>query len=179
MEVGFDTAGVEAFPGDVLTDLTTGATGIIDQVFLTSGTYGGGDGAGTFLIKKVVGSFNNNDTLQVAAVTVALVDGSPALGLRGLTAQTWVAGNTLQVMSEVDLGLEAPTGGGSDTYQDPALETDHPSGIVFVRADTLADALSIGTLTTGEQHGIWRRETIIQGAQSRSGINPSTNYNYS
>lgn len=179
MEVGFDAAAVEAFQGDVLTDLTTGATGIIDQVFLDSGSYGGGDGAGTFLIKKVVGSFNNNDTLQVSAVTVGLVDGSPALGLRGLTAQTWVATDTLQVMSEVDLGLETPTGGGSDTYQDPATETENPSGITFVRADSLSDALDIGTLVVGQQHGVWRREWIMEGAASRTGINPSTNYNYS
>ena len=70
-------AGVAAInEGDIVTGQTSGATGeaLIDAV-LESGTYGGSDGVGYNVLVNLSGTFQNNENLQVSAVTKSVADG--------------------------------------------------------------------------------------------------------
>ena len=148
----------------------------MDQVEVTSGGWGTSDAAGTLLLKKVVGSFGDNNNLQVSAVTVATADGNSVLGLRGYTAVNWAAGNTIELMADVDIGFDKP---GALQYEDPAAETVAPPNVVFKDAATQTDAVDLGNLGPAKLHGVWRREWIMDEHQARAGINADTHYSWS
>ncbi len=70
-------AGVGAITeGQTVTGATSGATGkaLINAV-VESGTYGGSDAAGYLVLTVVTGTFQNNENLQVAAVTKSVANG--------------------------------------------------------------------------------------------------------
>ncbi len=177
MVIPFDAGEEEPLLNEILDNDTSGATAVIDQVFVTSGSFVGNDAAGTLLVKKVVGTFSNNDVMSIGATQVALVDGTGTLGLRGFDAASHTAGTTVKLMGDIDLGLETPAGG--DTYDNPDVETLNPDGVTFALADVVAKELGIGTLATNVQHGVWRREWIMDEAESREDIDADTVYSWS
>jgi hypothetical protein len=77
----------------VLTGATSGATAVVDQVVLTSGTWAGGNAAGALLLKKVVGAFSNGEYLRVSSINMARAAAASVLGLRGYTAVTEYGAN--------------------------------------------------------------------------------------
>ena len=174
--LGFDAGSTQINPGDQITDGVTGATAVVDQVEVTGGGWGTNDAAGTLLLKNVVGSFGNNNAIQVSAVTVATADGNSVLGLRGYTAVNWAAGNTIELMADVDIGFDKP---GALQYENPAAETVAPANVVFKDATTQTDAIDLGNLGATKLHGLWRREWIMDEHQARAGIDADTTYSWS
>jgi len=174
--LGFDLGATEIQPGDEISDATSGATAVVDQVVVTSGTWTGGDAAGTMLLKKVVGSFGDNHNLQVSSSTVAVADGNAVLGLRGYTAVGWAAANQVELMADVDVGMNKPA---ANQYENPAAETVAPADVEFHTAWSKDTALDLGNLAPDKLQGVWRREWIMDGHQSRSGIIADTRYSWS
>lgn len=76
------TAGSAAFlKGDVVTGLTSGATGkVLADATVTSGTYATLDAAGYVGLGAVSGTFANGEALQVSAVTRATASGAASEG---------------------------------------------------------------------------------------------------
>ena len=174
--LGFDAGITQINPGDQITDAVTGATAIVDQVEVTSGDWVTNDAVGTLLLKQVVGSFGDNNALQVSAATVATADGNSVLGLRGYTAVNWNAGDAIDLMADVDIGFDKP---GALQYENPAAETIAPPNVVFKDAAVQNEAVDLGNLGASKLHGVWRREWIIDEHQARAGINADTHYSWS
>jgi hypothetical protein len=76
--LGFDAGGTaEIVSGDLLEGQTSGAEGLVISVSLDSGSWGVGDAAGSFVLRRVKSSFSNNEDLKVGADTgMATVDGT-------------------------------------------------------------------------------------------------------
>ncbi len=72
----FDAGNDAINEGDIITGQGSGATGeaLIDAV-VESGTYGGNDAAGYNVIFNLTGTFQNDENLQVSAVTKSVADG--------------------------------------------------------------------------------------------------------
>jgi hypothetical protein len=174
--LAFGTGTSEIRQGDVLTGATSGATAVVDQVFLTSGSWAGGDAAGTLLLKKVVGTFTNTEFLRVLGVNMARATANSVLGLRGYTAVAWAASNQVEPMPDVDVGANKPA---NNQYENPASETLAPANVVFKDAFSSATALVLGNLAADKLHGIWRREWIMDGHQARAGVDADTRYIWS
>ena len=77
--LGFD-AGVAAInAGDVVAGATSAAGGIaLINAVVESGSYGGGDAAGYLVLYGVVGAFQDNENLQISAVTKMVANGTAA-----------------------------------------------------------------------------------------------------
>jgi len=88
-------------------------------------------------------------------------------GLRGLTAATWQIGDDVEVMPEIDIGLDAPA---ADQFENPANEETAPGGVAFSAPDDYVTGLDIGTLASGDIYGIWVRETIVDEAHARGDV---------
>jgi len=83
-EIPFDTGVTEISIGDVVTGATSGKTGTVVDVYVGSGTWGGGDATGN-LVVKFPGSdwsnWTNPENIQVSTVTRAATTGvGEALG---------------------------------------------------------------------------------------------------
>jgi len=79
--LGFDSGGTtEVKVGDKIQGATSGATGIIRAVELTSGSWSGGDAAGYFYFEQTTGTWQDNETINRIrpsnASDVATVDGT-------------------------------------------------------------------------------------------------------
>jgi len=96
-------------------------------------------------------------------------------GLRGYTATSWAATDAIQIMADVDIGIDAPS---SDQFENPTNETTAPSGITFQDTGSAGAAVSIGDLTAGSIYGVWRRETIIENHRARDDIDADTHYTW-
>lgn len=68
--MNFTTGVGEILPGQTVTGATSGATGVVVQVQVDSGTWGGGDAAGRLFIKSITGTFAS-ENIQVGGVTKA------------------------------------------------------------------------------------------------------------
>ena len=169
----FETGSIEIEKDDIIADETSGATAIVDQVTLTSGTWGGGDAAGTLLLKKVVSIFGTGNNIQISSVTQAVCDGDSALGLRGYTTQTWSVGNAIVPMSDVDIGSQEPT---ANLYANPATAYTAPDDIVFSDYDSQSDSISMGELAAGDHYGVWRREWIQSDSRARDDVDTSNEF---
>lgn len=87
--VAFTSGGTyEISPGDTITGATSGATGIVEKITLSSGTWAGGNAAGTLYVHSVSGTFqaenlnvgsNNNVATIAAAPSGADLDVPPPL----------------------------------------------------------------------------------------------------
>ncbi len=171
----FDAGTDEIFVGDLVEGATSFAKGYVDQIVLTSGSWAGDDAVGYVILKRIVGTFTDNETLQVSAASKATANGASMKGLRGFTAVAWAAADVVMPMSDVDLGLDAPS---TLQFENPDPETKAPVGVAFVAAFNTATALAVGTLAAGAIMGIWRREWIEFNHQKRSGINCDTLYTW-
>lgn len=58
--------------GVTLTGVTSGATGVVRRVTITTGTVGSSDATGVFVLTGVTGTFVSGENLQVSASTVAV-----------------------------------------------------------------------------------------------------------
>ena len=76
--------GTEPVAGNIVTGLTSLDTGEVLFVVTNTGTWGV-DAAGWIVVVNATGLFSDNETLQVAAVTIAIADGS--LLLAGIAAE--------------------------------------------------------------------------------------------
>jgi hypothetical protein len=76
--LGFDSGGTdEIVSGDLIEGETSGAEGLVISVSLDSGSWAGGDAAGSLTLRRVKGMFENNEDLEVSAVTgTATADGT-------------------------------------------------------------------------------------------------------
>lgn len=173
--LAFDAGSTEIVAGDTITDATSGATAIVDQIVVSSGTWGGSDAAGTMILKDVSGTFGDNNNIQVSAATCAVADGASALGYRGYAATTWSAADAIEVMPDVDIGLDAPS---SSQFESPASIYTAPSGVSFSSPGSEEDALLIGDLAAGGLYGVWRREVILDQARARNDLDVSVNYTW-
>lgn len=73
----YDSGGTdEISPGDTITGETSAATALVIAASLDSGTWAGGDAAGTFTLRRLVGNFQDDEEIAVGADTgAATVDG--------------------------------------------------------------------------------------------------------
>ena len=90
-------------------------------------------------------------------------------GLRGLAAAAWQIGDSVEVMPEYDIGLDAPAVG---QFESPANEITAPGGVAFSSPDDYATGLDIGALAAGGIYGVWTRETIVDEAHARASVAP-------
>jgi hypothetical protein len=79
--IGFDGGATEIKPGYKIEDNTSGATGIVRYVEVTSGTWGGTPAAAGYIyFEETSGTFGNNNTINIIKPTVsnsvATVDGT-------------------------------------------------------------------------------------------------------
>jgi hypothetical protein len=100
----------------------------------------------------------------------------PAAGreMLGTTAAAGAADDTVDAIPGVSIGLDAPTSqtAGSFVDQTGAGEGAAPAGVSFSNPSVEGDALSIGTLLTGEIYGIWfRREKPATAVSERDVVN--------
>lgn len=66
--MSFNSGGTyEVLVGDTLTGATSGATGVVFDIELTSGSWAGGDAAGTIWLNSVTGTFNGTENANVGA----------------------------------------------------------------------------------------------------------------
>jgi hypothetical protein len=73
----FDAGSAAITSGQTVTGATSGATGVaLQDAVVSSGSYGGGDAAGYLVLWNVVGTFQDDENLQVAAVTKSVANGT-------------------------------------------------------------------------------------------------------
>ncbi len=166
--LAFDSGLAAPAPGQTVVGATSGATGRVVSVQVNSGAWGTSDAAGVLILSMVAGAFADNEALQVSGSTCALADGADVKGLRGYAAANWAAGDHLQVMPDIDLGIEAPDV--NSQFDDPAGESIAPGGVVFSTPMDEEDALYMGDLAAGGMRGIWRREWIMNNHRARKEI---------
>lgn len=165
----FSAGDTEIFQGDEINDATTGATAIVDQIELSSGTWGAGTAAGTITYKNFSGSaFTSTNTLRVGVTDCATIATSGVLGFRGKTAQTWANGNTLEIYPDTDIAVELPSG---TLFSSPTDEVTIPSvGMSFSAPSTFATGLSVGDVAASGLFGIWHREVIVDQMKARAAV---------
>ncbi len=174
--LGFDAGTTEIERGHTITGGTSGATAVVDQVTVASGSWAGNDAAGSLILKNITGTFANDENLQVSASTVAVADGNSTLRLRGYAALSWSAGDTIELMGDIDIGLDAPS---TNQFESPADEAQAPAGVAFQDAPSYSKGLSIGSLASSSIYGVWRREWIMDPHSARDGIDADTFYAWS
>ena len=85
--LGYDSGGTDvASAGDSVVGETSAATALLTATSLDSGTWAGGDAAGTLSLRRVVGTFQDNEELTVggnigAATVDGLISGTDPLAL--------------------------------------------------------------------------------------------------
>lgn len=167
--LSFDTGSVEIVVGDTIEGGTSGATGIVDQIEVTSGAWGTSDAAGTIIVKSVTDDFDDNEDIKVSSSKCAesLASDAWTLGFRGYAAVTWNAGETLRVIADVDLAVLDHS---TDKY---TMQTDSyvsPDGLTYGMYDSSDSMLSAGDLVAGDHIGFVIRETIPTGFRARKNI---------
>lgn len=84
-QVAFTSGGVlEIRPGDVITGATSGATATVIGSVLTSGTWAGGDAAGTLVVRSDAGTFQAENLNTPTQANIATIGG--ALAASGVPA---------------------------------------------------------------------------------------------
>lgn len=74
VELQFDGATGEIFEGQVVTGLTSGATGTVRRALLRTGTWTA-SGVGTLVFDSITGTFQDNENVQVSGVTKVVANG--------------------------------------------------------------------------------------------------------
>lgn len=70
--IKYNTGTAAVAEGVTLTGVTSGATGVVRRVTITTGTVGSSDATGVFVLTGVTGTFVSGENLQVSASTVAV-----------------------------------------------------------------------------------------------------------
>ncbi len=83
----FDAGSTALTAGQLVRGVISGATGIlIEDAVVTSGSYGGGDAAGYFLLQTVFGNFQDNESLRLGALNAT--NTKIYLAMNGVDAST-------------------------------------------------------------------------------------------
>jgi hypothetical protein len=77
-ELAFNTGTTQLNDGNVIVGQTSGATGTITRVVLSSGTWAAGTAAGYLTFASVTGTFQSGENLRIGATTYALAGGAQA-----------------------------------------------------------------------------------------------------
>jgi hypothetical protein len=98
---------------------------------------------------------------------------------RGLgNASTWNSGDSVEVMSDIDIGVEYPNAS-TGVFANPANVYTAPSGVTFCPADTEARAVQLDDLAPEKTVVLWIRETIVQDHRSRNDVNGNLKFSWS
>lgn len=98
-----------------------------------------------------------------------LVQAAGISGLRGGgNATTWYSGDTIEIMSDVDVGFEIPAADGA--FCMPADPYTAPTGVIFQSADVAETAIDAGDLEPGGLRVVWLRETVMAGHRVRKDV---------
>ena len=151
-------------PGMVVTGTTAGDSAVVDQVALNGGTWTGGNATGILYLKKFSGDFSASENISVEGFVSAVAQTASVKGFRGCTAAYWQSGNVVEPASDIDIGVNVPSGG---FYKDPENETVAPESVEFGYYDSKAAPLIVEALLGGDNIGLWVRETILDGTQAR------------
>jgi hypothetical protein len=127
--------------GDILTGATSAATAKVIAITLTSGTWAGGDAAGTITFKDQVGAFQSENLNEGANSDVCTIagDSTPvsltAADTFDLTAlPSDILQNLITVGDKAVLcvAVEQTTGGGSVTVTPILFDNESPPGVVGI-----------------------------------------------
>ena len=78
--VNFDAGTAAITEGQTVTGATSGATGkALTDAIVSTGSYGAGNAAGYLVLTNVTGTFQDNENLQVSAVTKSIANGTQNL----------------------------------------------------------------------------------------------------
>ncbi|MCL2623409.1 MAG: hypothetical protein FWD31_07055, partial [Planctomycetaceae bacterium] len=127
----FRTGRVAIAPGMMIGNSTSPTiTAIVDQVYVASGSWAGGDATGTLILKKYTGSsfFGSTSNLYLGSQIAVTGNGTSTRGFRGLQAQTWQSSDAIEPASDLDLGINLPASG---LFLDPPNENTAPEGVTF------------------------------------------------
>ena len=141
---------------------------MIDQVVVTSGSLEDGTAVGTLYLKKYVGNMYSGYEIRVGGVKCGMTSSAFTRGFRDCTAVQWNSGNLVEPASDIDIAIEYPDGSG--LYSDPVTENVSPDNLTFECVDEQTRNLFAGPVFPGANIGIWVRETILDGTQSRANI---------
>jgi hypothetical protein len=123
--------------GDTIIGATSGATADVVSVTLASGSWAGGDAAGTLTIKNSVGTWGNNEKLKTRAGTDdATMTGTPAADTSDYPFKGAVAKAAL-VQATVQSALMTLDGTNPDTTYDKGIVLPANNSYQLVGADTL------------------------------------------
>jgi hypothetical protein len=150
-------------------------TAIIDQVTLDNGSYSSGNASGSLVLKKYTGNgvFGTTSNIYVNGQTAAIGNGVSTRGYRGKVAQNWSTTDTIEPISDIDIGIDIPSG---NFFKDPSNENTAPNGITFGLYPAQDECLTHDYLTGGSSIGIWLRQTILDGTQARENIVGDLNF---
>lgn len=112
VQLAFDSGSTEPSPGDRIDGGTSGAYGfLLEAPTVTNGTWGGGDAAGTMLLRHLSGTFQNNEDLEVSASAFASADGTTnaAYAATDTEAET----DRQAAVEQARDDIAAPTGSGA------------------------------------------------------------------
>jgi len=167
----FKSGSTAIVPGMTITSAGTD-TAIVDQVAVTSGSWAGANATGELRIKKLVGTWALDAPIRVGGVQYAQASAAAIRGFRGATAVSWSNGDTVELASDLDIGINYPSGG---FFKDPESDTIAPDGITFTLCQSLEEATIIDSLMGGESVGIWVRQNILDGTQARNDLEGDLN----
>jgi len=155
----------------ILPDMTITSAGtdsaIVDQVTLTSGAWAAGNATGELRLKKLVGTWATDNPIRVDGLQFAQASAATVRGFRGTTAQSWTNSDVVELASDLDVGINYPSGG---FFKDPQNDTIAPDGISFNLCQSQEEAAIIDSLMGCETVGVWVRQNILDGTQSRSDV---------
>lgn len=158
VELDFTSGGTtEVMPNDVIVGATSGATATVVSVTLDSGTWAGGDAAGTFVITNKVGVFEAEDLdIQGGGSNVATIAGDSTLVKRidegdTITGGTSAATATVERVITQTGSWTAGTAAGylilsgqTGTFQAEELDIGSNAGVATIAGDSSAITLPAG-----------------------------------
>jgi hypothetical protein len=110
--IKFDSGSYEPQSGDTITGATSAATAYVESVTRSTGTWAGGDAAGTIYFRRLTGTFQNNETVNDGTQTNCLtIDGTA----------TYIAPETSTCAGLADDIVYV--GGGTEEYPEPPETT--------------------------------------------------------
>lgn len=102
--LAFTSGSTEIEAGDTIEGATSGATALVQSIAVTSGTWAGGNAAGTLTLRRVTGTFQAENLDVGSSTNVATIAGAP-------TPADPVAATTASLADSIEYA-----GGGADDY---------------------------------------------------------------
>lgn len=89
-ELSFDAGESEIYVGETINGATSGATGIVHQIVITSGSWTGNDTAGHLYIKGVTGTWQDDEDIRVVTTKHAVTDTGGTADSSPISTGCWV-----------------------------------------------------------------------------------------